>query len=188
MVWDITYIGFFGNESHFQVSNETEDGARNAFRLSKPQIKDADILSIKNLTVAVDVEKKQKRIAKGKTRISNLIPEQIAIEQLSYLNSIKNRVRLRFSWPPDVDEAVRELFSSLHLALPEDIRPMDSGKYGGEPMYSLSTELSFPIPDNGLDFDGSQLSSDGKNFEISRVTFSLGLVKEGFPINVYARN
>jgi hypothetical protein len=40
---------------------------------------------------------------------------------------------------------------------------------------------SIPIP------EGAKISSDEHEVEISRVTFSLGLVKEGFAVNVYAK-
>jgi hypothetical protein len=105
-----------------------------------------------------------------------------------YLESVREDVKLRFSWPAEVHDAVIERFKELMIPMPADVRPMDSGKFGGEPMYGLSTELSYPAPQDSTSIpEGARLSENGKRIEISRVTFSTGLRKAGFPVNVYTK-
>lgn len=170
---------------------DSAEAAKVAFLKYVFGMTETNIVSIVDSTpVAPDIAQRERRIASGKTRISKLSPEFVNEKQLAYLETVKDEVRLRFSWPKEIHDAVVARFAELLVPLPSDARPMDSGKFGGEPMYSLSTELSFPAPNqNGMDvtFPNSRLSKDGTKLEISRVTFSLALVKEGFPVNVYAR-
>ena len=124
----------------------------------------------------------EQRAERASQRISELSPEEISSALLSYLHTQEEAVWVRFSWPPSVDAAVRGLFCTLDIPLPENARAINSGERGGEPMYSLSSEVHFPTPpDASILPEGARVS---ERVDVSRVSFALGLAKERFKIHV----
>ena len=125
----------------------------------------------------------EQRAERASQRISELSPEAVSTALLGYLRTQEEEaVWVRFSWPPSVDSAVRELFCTLDIPLPENARAINSGERGGEPMYSLSSEVHFPTPpDASILPEGARVS---ERVDISRVSFALGLAKERFKIHV----
>ena len=188
VTYEIKYLNFLNAEGTQLISGNSSEDAVNNLLQAWPGIKKSSIREVRELP-KIDEQKRQRSIALGRKRIEKLEPETIPSEQLAYLQAIQDEVKLRFSWPADVHEAVLSRTEELGIPMPEDARPMDSGKFGGTSMYSLSTELSFPTPANeSLIPAGTwSLTKDGKRVKISRVTLSLGLRKAGFPVNVYAR-
>jgi hypothetical protein len=124
----------------------------------------------------------EQRAERASQRISELSPETVSPTLLGYLHTQGEAVWIRFSWPPSVDDAVRELFCTLDIPLPENARAINSGERGGEPMYSLSSEVHFPTPpDASILPEGARVS---ERVDVSRVSFALGLAKERFKIHV----
>lgn len=179
---------FYGKERPpFIVEATTPEDAIAKFQKVKPAVKSTEIQMV-NFIPADDTQAEAARVERARTRIDAIEPETIPERELEYIQSVIEEVRLRFSWPKAVHESVLMLGDRLGVPMPEDARPIDSGKFGGQPMYSLSTELKFPAPsDVSLIPEGGKLSPDGKWIEMSRVTYSLGLRKAGIPINVYTR-
>jgi hypothetical protein len=113
----------------------------------------------------------QHRINLAAKKIAAYVPMDIAPETLATFRNLHcPPVSVRFSWPRTADAAVHTLFESLGIELHKDARPMDSGKFGGQPMYGLSSETygleDFDIPEKGT------------------LPFALKLAKEGFPVHV----
>jgi hypothetical protein len=167
--------GFF-KDAEFTVTGENlgtnpKWGER---RLVAPTVPEAPKVRVK-LTA-------EQRAERASQRIQELLPEGISSDLLGYLRTKQEEVWLRFSWPPSVDTAVRELFSMLDIILPENTRAINSGERGGEPMYSLSSEVHFPTPPSAIVLPEGARVSD--KVDISRVSFALGLAKKGFDIHV----
>lgn len=110
------------------------------------------------------------RVERANKKISSYEPESIDEATLSYLRTHNPPVEVRFSWPVSADAAFRAKLDELGITLPENSRPMDSGKFGGKPMYAPSSETY------GL--EGEDFPTKGT------LPFALRLAKEGFPIHV----
>jgi hypothetical protein len=122
------------------------------------------------------------RVEKMVRSIGGVEPENIPEDVLLKLYAVRDVVRIRFSWPPAADEAVKERFNQLGILLPEGARPMDSGVRGGAPMYSLSSEIHYP---KGLGLPLGYGMEDAKGeMYVSRVSLALALAQKGFDINV----
>jgi hypothetical protein len=187
--FEITYTYRGEKRPVFTIEANSSEEALVRFKTIKPGVPVSEIQEVREVIInQIDKAAHQHRIETGRNRIGRLTPEVISEREIVYLNSVSDDITLRFSWPADVHDAVASRTKELGIPMPEDARPMDSGKFGGTPMYSLSTEVSFPAPtDASLIPEGGRLSKDGKRIEISRVTYSLGLRKAGFPVNVYAK-
>ena len=127
-------------------------------------------LVIKKSDVKAASEISESRKNSSLESLKGIQPENLSLQDLAYLKSVKPSVTVRFSWPPFMDAAVHERFKELGRELPEDARPMNSGARGGKPMYGLSCEIKV----------------DGKEY-FSKVSYGLTLyIQEGFDIT-YAK-
>jgi hypothetical protein len=163
---------------------ESPEQALNNLSREYPQIKTA--IKAELLERPLDVN--MSRLERGKSNIKGIVPAEIDSRLVAYLETVRDKIKNRVSYPQEVEDAVKERFAELNLPLPTNIRAMKSGSRGSEHvMYTLSAELSFPNPlDESILPDFARISMDGQKVEISSVTFTLGLVKVGFPINKYA--
>jgi len=122
------------------------------------------------------------RVAKMIEKIGGIEPEAVPEGVLQSLQAVRSAIRIRFSWPPAADIAVRERFNQLGIYLPKNARPMNSGINGGTPMYSLSSEIHYP---KGLGLSSEYGTEDtGGEMYVSRVSLALALAQKGFDINV----
>lgn len=110
------------------------------------------------------------RAERANKKISSYEPASIDDATLSYLRTHTPPVEVRFSWPVSADTAFRAKLNELGIILPENSRPMDSGKFGGQPMHAPSSQTY------GL--EGEDFPTKGT------LPFALRLAQEGFPIHV----
>lgn len=134
---------------------------------------DSRLRRIKTSTIVLDAPKGavvQTRVDSAAKKIATYAPMDIDSETLATFWNLHPGVSVRFSWPATADLAFRARLEELGIELPPNARPMDSGKFGGQPMYAPSSEVygleNFDIPEKGT------------------LPFALRLAKEGFPIHV----
>jgi hypothetical protein len=165
---------------------EAESPEQALENLSKehPQIKTVTGAELLEKPLDVNIS----RLERGRSNIKGIVPSEIDSRLIAYLDTVRDKIKNRVSYPREVEDAVKGRFAELNLPLPTNIRAMESGSRGSKHvMYTLSAELSFPRPlDESILPDFARISMDGHRVEISCVTFTLGLVKAGFPINKYA--
>lgn len=148
-------------------------------RYERPLVAEADtsfdskFRKVRTSTILLDAPEgviDASRVDRANKTIANYEPENISEETLSYLRAHTPPVEVRFSWPTSADAAFRTKLEELGIRLPENARPIDSGKFGGQPMYAPSSE-TYGLEDEDFPTKGT-------------LPFALRLAKEGFPIHV----
>jgi hypothetical protein len=148
-------------------------------RYERPLVAEADtsydskFRKVRTSTILLDASEGAIDVARAdraNKKIASYEPELIEDEIVDYLRAHNPPVEVRFSWPTSADAAFRMKLEELGITLPENARPMDSGKFGGKPMYAPSSEV-YGLEDEDFPTKGT-------------LPFALKLAKEGFSIHV----
>lgn len=113
--------------------------------------------------------------------------ENLSSAFLEYLVDVKDQVDIRIHYPVHVESFVFDLFSREGLALPDDIRPLDSGARGGTTTQrTLAGEMWFPTPTNKAILPQPH-KIVGSITKVSQLAVILSVLKSGFSITKYTK-
>lgn len=117
--------------------------------------------------------------------LRKLNPSLLSPDFLAYLNEHREEVNIRIHYPKHAEPFVLELFSRIGVDLPDDIRPIDSGRRGGITVQrTLAGEMWFPAPPAGVSIPNPHHMTNGV-IEISTIGLILAVLQAGFSVTKY---
>jgi hypothetical protein len=184
---------FNGSTSHTVLEATDEQSAHKRWASTYPHIKTFTIRPLVTPNDKASLAAAEKKISPKVSRemaaqlkIGALTPVAPTEDFFAHLLAVKEQTRLRFSWTANIHQHISTRFSELGIILPADARGINSGARGGSPMYSLSSELRFPTPEN-RNILPSNVRIEGPETYISDVGLALFLAQQGFEITSYAK-
>lgn len=122
---------------------------------------------------------KAKDAQRIRARLSDPLPFAVGADFLAHL--LKG-AKIRLLYRASVESEVKTWFRENGLELPADIRPVKSDMQG------VAGSVTFPAPDD-LSILPQEMNyiRRGDKFEINNLSFVVGLLKLGFPLNSYAK-
>lgn len=116
-----------------------------------------------------------------------VIASELSSVFLGTLAAVREQVSIRVHYPKHAEGQIQETFSKAGVALPEDIRALNSGSRGGQTVQRDWAAVVW-FPETPSAPEGSKADSNRIGFMMnSRRDVVLGILKAGFEITDYTK-
>lgn len=123
---------------------------------------------------------------KKTTVYNHVVPSALSSVFLETLEAVKEKIEIRVHYPKHAEANTLDTFSKAGVALPTDIRPLNSGSRGGQTTQRDWAAVVW-FPKTPFAPEGSKQDPNRLHMMMnSRRDVVLAIVKAGFPITDYA--